>query len=159
MTTTEPTTNHDGTENGQTQLSLGTAAARNLSTTTKTPPQMQSITSRWLVRLLPWVQATGGTYRVNRRLTYTLGDGRITCTNTGATVRVVPQELRELPALRDFDDADALGVLADRFSQHEYSAGDVIAEPGEPVDRLLLIAHGKVRKRTPGEYGEVTVQS
>ena len=33
----------------------------------------------------------------------------------------------------------------------------MIAEPGEPVDRLLLIAHGKVRKRTPGEYGEDAV--
>jgi hypothetical protein len=35
------------------QLSLSTAAARNLTTTTKTVPQMQGITSRWLLRLLP----------------------------------------------------------------------------------------------------------
>jgi len=33
-------------------------------------PQMQGITSRWLLRQLPWVQASGGTYRVNRRLSY-----------------------------------------------------------------------------------------
>ncbi len=31
------------------QLSLGTAAARNLATTTKSVPQMQGITSRWLL--------------------------------------------------------------------------------------------------------------
>lgn len=47
------------------QQSLGTAAARNLATTTKSAPQMQEITSRWLLRMLPWVQVQGGTYRVN----------------------------------------------------------------------------------------------
>ncbi|WP_338604133.1 family 2B encapsulin nanocompartment shell protein [Saccharopolyspora sp. SCSIO 74807] len=138
-------------------LSLGTAAARNLATTTKTPPQMQGISSRWLLRKLPWVEATAGTYRVNRRLTYTLGDGRITFVNTGAHVQVVPQELRELPALRGFDDSGALGALADRFTQHEYAAGDVIAEAGQPIDRLLLVAHGKVHKLTRGQYGDDAV--
>ncbi|HSY00353.1 MAG TPA: Crp/Fnr family transcriptional regulator, partial [Streptomyces sp.] len=37
--------------------SLSTAAARNLATTTKSAPQMQEITSRWLLRMLPWVEA------------------------------------------------------------------------------------------------------
>lgn len=80
-------------ENGQPQQSLGTAAARNLATTTKSAPQMQEITSRWLLKMLPWVQIKGGNYRVNRRLTYTVGDGRVTFTNTGANVQVIPQEL------------------------------------------------------------------
>ncbi len=42
---------------------------------------MQAITSRWLLRLLPWVQADGGVFRVNRRLSYALGDGRVQFTN------------------------------------------------------------------------------
>ncbi len=92
------------------QLSLSTAAARNLATTTKSVPQMQGITSRWLLRLLPWVEASGGTYRVNRRLSYTVGDGRVTFTSTGADVRVIPAELRELPVLREFGDEAVLGV-------------------------------------------------
>ena len=62
---------------GQEQLSLSTAAARNLATTTKSEPQMQGISSRWLLRKLPWVKTGGGTYRVNRRLSYTVGDGRV----------------------------------------------------------------------------------
>ncbi|RYZ44458.1 MAG: Crp/Fnr family transcriptional regulator, partial [Myxococcaceae bacterium] len=41
-------------------LSLGTAAARQLATTTKSEPQMQGISSRWLLKLLPWVQVSGG---------------------------------------------------------------------------------------------------
>ncbi|PHJ96933.1 hypothetical protein VF09_36035, partial [Nostoc linckia z9] len=48
----------------QLPMSLQTQAARNLATTTKTQPQMQGITSRWLLKLLPWVQVTGGSYRV-----------------------------------------------------------------------------------------------
>jgi hypothetical protein len=68
---------------GRLMLSLCTAAARNLATTTKTVPQMQGITSRWLLKLLPWVEASGGTYRVNRRLSYSIGDGRLTFTSVG----------------------------------------------------------------------------
>jgi CRP-like cAMP-binding protein len=157
VTGTEPAQSSVGTENGQGQLSLGTAAARNLATTTKTPPQMQAITSRWLLRLLPWVQASGGAYRVNRRLSYTLGDGRVTFTNTGAEVRVIPNELRELPPLRDFEDAGVLEALANRFVQREYDAGEVIATAGRPASEVVLIAHGKVNQLGAGKYGDQTV--
>src|SRR3954467_13958976 len=85
-------------------LSLGTEAARNLATTTKSAPQMQGISSRWLLRMLPWVQASGGVYRVNRRLSYAVGDGRLSFSSVGAKVRVVPPELCELPLLRGFGD-------------------------------------------------------
>src|SRR3954447_25723885 len=85
------------------QQSLATSAARNVATTTKSAPQMQEITSRWLLRRLPWVQVQGGTYRVNRRLSYAVGDGRVTFVKTGNEVQVIPAELRELPALRDFE--------------------------------------------------------
>jgi hypothetical protein len=142
-----------GTENGQPQLSLSTAAARNLATTTKSAPQMQAISSRWLLRILPWVQVSGGVYRVNRRLTYVVGDGRITFVGTGAEVRVIPQELGEIPLFREFGDADALAALADRFVQQEFAAGDVIVELGQPADQLYLVAHGKVSTSCAGKFG------
>lgn len=145
------------TENGQPQLSLATAAARNLATTTKTVPQMQAITSRWLLRLLPWVEASGGVYRVNRRLSFVLGDGRVSFINVGSDVRVVPQELRELPMFRGFDDDEVLEEVAHRFTQREYGAGDVIVEVGQPADQIVLIAHGKVNKLGVGKYGDETV--
>ncbi|MDJ0795433.1 MAG: family 2A encapsulin nanocompartment shell protein [Calothrix sp. MO_167.B12] len=53
--------------NNQPQQSLSTNSARNLTSTTKTPPQMQGSTPRWLLKLLPWVEVPGGTFRVNRR--------------------------------------------------------------------------------------------
>ncbi|SDK70575.1 Cyclic nucleotide-binding domain-containing protein [Nonomuraea maritima] len=148
------TTHSSMPENGNGQLSLSTDAARQLSTTTKTPPQMQEITSRWLLRLLPWVQCSGGVFRVNRRLTYTLGDGRITFSTTGSEVRVIPAELTELPMLRGFDDMEALEALASRFTQREVEAGEKIVSEGAPADQLVLIAHGRVGKVGLGAYGD-----
>ncbi|MCW5316943.1 cyclic nucleotide-binding domain-containing protein [Nostoc sp. KVJ3] len=144
-------------EGGQPQLSLSTAAARNLAKTTKSAPQMQSITSRWLLKMLPWVQTKGGTYRVNRRSTYTFGDGRVTFTNTGEEVRVIPQELGELPLLREFDDVEVLNALASRFVQQEFAPGDIIVQSGQPANQLFLIAHGKVNKIGVGKYDEQPV--
>ncbi|NUR89647.1 MAG: cyclic nucleotide-binding domain-containing protein [Nonomuraea sp.] len=136
------------------QLSLSTDAAKQLATTTKTPPQMQEITSRWLLRLLPWVQCSGGVFRVNRRLTYTLGDGRITFSTTGSDVRVIPAELTELPILRGFDDMEVLEALADRFQQREIEPGETIVREDDPADQLVLIAHGRVAKVGTGAYGD-----
>ena len=136
------------------QLSLGTAAARNLATTTKSAPQMQGITSRWLLRVLPWVETKGGVYRVNRRLSYAVGDGRVTFTNVGSDIQVIPAELCELPFLRSYDDMDVLTALAGKFKQQELKAGDVIVEKGEAADQIVLIAHGKVNKIMTGKYGD-----
>ena len=149
----------DGALDGEAEqrLSLGTVAARNLATTTKTVPQMQQVSSRWLLRVLPWVEAQGGAYRVNRRLTYAVGDGRVTFAGTGTEVKVIPRELCELPVLRGFDDEGALNALADRFVQQEFQPGDVLVEAGQPVDRVFLIAHGKVQRIRVGEYGAPAV--
>ncbi|MCG7524368.1 cyclic nucleotide-binding domain-containing protein [Streptomyces sp. OfavH-34-F] len=139
------------------QQSLGTAAARNLATTTKTAPQMQEITSRWLLKMLPWVQVQGGTYRVNRRLSYAVGDGRVTFVQTGDRVAVIPAELGELPALRGFEDEEVLAELARRCEQVDIPAGHVLAAEGDPADRVYLLAHGKVEKVGSGPYGDETV--
>ena len=134
--------------------SLTTAAARKLASTTKTPPQMQGISPRWLLRVLPWVETTGGTYRVNRRLTHTLGDGRVEFVSTGADISVIPEELREIPLLRGLEDRAALRTLAESFTQREHAPGDVLTTRGEPVDELLLIAHGRLTKLGAGQYDD-----
>ncbi len=136
------------------QLSLGTGAARNLATTTKSEPQMQGISSRWLLRTLPWVEASGGTYRVNRRLVYSVGRGRASFQWTGARVRVIPPSLGEMPALRGFTDEVVLAELADSFTQRDVERGEVLVETGRPVEELFLIAHGKVTRTGTGKYGE-----
>ncbi|MFF6877842.1 family 2B encapsulin nanocompartment shell protein [Streptomyces sp. NPDC012474] len=142
------------TEQTKPQQSLGTAAARNLATTTKSVPQMQEISSRWLLRMLPWVDIQGGTYRVNRRLTFAVGDGRLTFVKTGDRVEIIPAELGELPALRSYDDEEVLFEIARRCEQREIPAGDVIASFGGPSEEVYLLAHGRVEKVGTGPYGE-----
>ncbi|MFF1722056.1 family 2B encapsulin nanocompartment shell protein [Streptomyces sviceus] len=145
------------TEQDRPQQSLGTAAARNLATTTKSAPQMQEISSRWLLRMLPWVNVQGGTYRVNRRLSYAVGDGRVTFVKTGDRVEVIPAELRELPALRSYEEDDVLSELAQRCQQREFTQGSVIASFGAQADEVYLLAHGRVEKVGTGPYGDDAV--
>ncbi|MFF0060633.1 family 2B encapsulin nanocompartment shell protein [Streptomyces sp. NPDC005279] len=144
-------------EQQTTQQSLGTAAARNLATTTKSAPQMQEITSRWLLRMLPWVQVQGGTYRVNRRLSYSVGDGRVTFVQTGDRVAVIPAELGELPALREYGDEAVLAELANRCEQREFAPGEVLAASGSDAGRVFLLAHGRVEQIGTGPYGDEAV--
>ncbi|MEU2504860.1 family 2B encapsulin nanocompartment shell protein [Streptomyces sp. NPDC007863] len=139
------------------QQSLGTAAARNLASTTKSAPQMQEISSRWLLRTLPWVETKGGAYRVNRRLSYSVGDGRVTFVQTGDRVAVIPAELGELPALRGYEDQAALAELAARCVQRDVAAGEVLAVAGSPADRVYLLAHGRVEQLGEGPYGDEAV--
>ena len=140
--------------NGQVRSSLGTAAARNLATTTKTPPQMQGITNRWVQRILPWVEVKGGTYRVNRRMSYSVGDGRVDVVQTADRVSMIPAELGEFPALRGYDDPDVLAALAGRFAQREIEAGTVVAQAGTPMDAVFVVAHGRLGRSAANRYGE-----
>lgn len=137
--------------------SLSTSAAHKLSHTTKSEPQMQGITSRWLTRALPWTQVNGGVYRVNRRLTHTVGNGEVEFVIEGSQARVIPLELLELPPLRGFDDEEVLAALAQRFEQRDLDPGTVVTEFGNPMDQVLLIVHGKLSKVGSGEFDEQTI--
>jgi CRP-like cAMP-binding protein len=140
---------------GDQLTSLSTQAARQLATTTKSEPQMQAISSRWLLKSLPWVDVKGGTYRVNRRLQLRVGRGRVQFVqNGGDDIRVVPRTLTELPALRGYPDLDVLKELAARFRVREVRAGQVVFEAGQPVTEAYLVVHGRLTRFTEGKYGE-----
>lgn len=138
--------------------SLSTRAARQLATTTKTRPQMQAITSRWLLKTLPWVDVRGGTYRVNRRLRLRTGRGRVQFEHNGADdIKVIPQTLTELPVLRGYSDAEVLKELAGRFRVREVRPGQVLCEAGQPAAGTYLVVHGRFARYAPGKYGEEEV--
>ncbi|MEU6863685.1 family 2B encapsulin nanocompartment shell protein [Streptomyces sp. NPDC046876] len=139
------------------QRSLATSAARNLATTTKSVPQMQEISDRWLLKTLPWVPVQGGTYRVNRRLSYTVGDGRVEFVKTGNRVQVIPAELGELPLLRTYEDLDVLTELARRCRQVDFEPGRELTSFGSASDQVFLLAHGRIEQIGPGPYGEDAV--
>lgn len=138
--------------------SLGTRAARQLATTTKSEPQMRGISSRWLIRKLPWVDVRGGTYRVNRRLRLRVGRGRVHFEHNGADdIRVIPRTLTELPAFRGYTDDDVLEEIAARHSVREVRAGQVLCEAGRPVSETYLVVHGRFTRFVAGKYGEEEV--
>ncbi|SOD90436.1 family 2B encapsulin nanocompartment shell protein [Streptomyces sp. Ag109_G2-15] len=135
--------------------SLSTRAARNLATTTKSEPQMQAITSRWLLKTLPWVDVKGGTYRVNRRLQLRTGRGRVHFEQNGADdIRVIPETLTELPILRGYPHLDVLREMATRFQPREVRPGQVLFEAGQPVTEAYLVVHGRFTRFAAGKYGE-----
>lgn len=136
------------------QSSLATQAARQLANTTKTRPQMQGISPRWLLRMLEWVEVPGGTFRVNRRQSFTVGDGRLSFVNTGAVVQVIPHELAELPVLRGLEDEEVFKTLAGQFVQKEYGRGQVIKAQGDPAEHICLLAHGRANRVQRSQYGE-----
>ncbi|PKW17928.1 family 2B encapsulin nanocompartment shell protein [Saccharopolyspora spinosa] len=136
-------------------LSLQTQAARLLATTTKTPPQMQSISSRNLLKRLPWITVSSGTYRVNRRLQIKVGRGRVSFVQDGADVRIIPHTLTELAALRGYSGTGVLERLAGLFTVRQVTQGEVLAEEGQPIREVFVVAHGRVERLVTGEYGTV----
>lgn len=134
--------------------SLSTAAARQLASTTKTEPQMQGITSRWLLRRLEWVEVKGGAYRVNRRRTITPGRGRVQFVqNSADDVRIIPETLRGLPILSEFHEVGVLGELADLFRVRHVARGEVVVTQHRPVTEAFIIAHGRLGRYASGKYG------
>ncbi|MFI8253571.1 hypothetical protein ACIGFN_08390 [Streptomyces filamentosus] len=102
--------------------SLGTAAARNLASTTRSAPQVQEISSRRLLRTPPRVEAKGGAYQVDRRLGHAVGDGRVTFVQTGERAAVIPAELGELPALRGCEGEEVSAEPPARRVQRQVTA-------------------------------------
>ena len=131
------------------QRSLTTSTARNLATTTKSAPQVQATSPRWLLRMLPWVEARGGAYRVNRRLSYEGGTGKVMFAGSLNEVVLVPPSLTEIGFLAGLSDPELLTALAGRFTRTDYHAGEAIAADGG----LTVIAHGKVARTRAGKYG------
>ncbi len=144
-------------DNATSRSSLGPVAARQLTELSISAPQMRGISPRWLLRQLPWIDTKGGVFRVNRRLTYRVGDGLIEFFNTGPAIAVIPGSLRELPLLRGFLHDEPLRELASLFVQRTYPAGALLSEHGRPIDRLILLVHGKLEKSITGKYGSDSV--
>src|SRR6202044_3545040 len=96
------------------QGSVTTGVARNLANTTKTTPKMMSITPRWVLSLLPWVQVEGGTYRVNRTKVELKKAERINIESVGGKTSFLPEALRAVPLFSRLPDA-IIGRMASRF--------------------------------------------
>src|SRR5690349_23735557 len=100
------------------QRSVTTSVARNLANTTKTPPKMMSITPRWLLSLLPWVQVDGGTYRVNRTKVELAKAERIGVDLSGGVASFPQESLRSVPLFSKLPEA-IVGRMAGSFKTEQ----------------------------------------
>jgi CRP-like cAMP-binding protein len=135
------------------QRSVTTKVARNLANTTKTPPQMMSITPRWLLKLLPWVHVSSGTYRVNRTKIELQKPDRIGIDFHEGDPSFKPDALKSIPLFSSFNDEIITG-LAKKFVLEESDLGNTLILEGEERHKLFIIAHGQVEILSKGLHGE-----
>ena len=134
------------------QRSVTTATARNLANTTKTSPKMMSITPRWSLSLLPWVQVDGGTYRVNRTKVELSKAERIGVDVTGEKASFAPESLRSVPLFSKLSDT-IIGRMTSRFSTSNVSLGNKLLVEGEDRSDFFIIAQGQVEVLSKGVHG------
>jgi CRP-like cAMP-binding protein len=134
------------------QRSVTTSVARNLATTTKTSPKMMSITPRWLLSLLPWVQVEGGTFRVNRTKVELSKAQRIEVEFVNDAFVLPPEALRSVPLFYNVSDA-ALARMAKNFKLEEVSLGNKLIVEGEDLAKFFIIAQGQVEVLSKGVHG------
>jgi hypothetical protein len=134
------------------QRSVTTAVARNLATTTKTNPKMMSITPRWVLSQLPWVQVSGGTYRVNRTKVELSKAERIEVDIANGSASFPPESLRSVPLFSRLPD-DIVTRLAGRFKTEEVSLGNNLVVEGKDRNKFFIIAQGQVEVLSKGVHG------
>ena len=134
------------------QRSVTTSVAKNLATTTKTSPKMMSITPRWLLSLLPWVQVDGGTYRVNRTKVELTKAERIGVDVSGNVASFAPEALRGVPLFSGLPEA-IITRMATRFKTEDVSLGNKLVVEGEDRSKFFIIAQGQVEVLSKGIHG------
>jgi hypothetical protein len=124
---------------------LGAQAARQLSNTTKTPPQWVGVTPRWLVSLLPWTPVEAGTYRVNK-----VKEGG----EDAITIACSPSDSDELPnAFVDYEEAPreyTLSTVTTTIDVHT-RISDLYRSPMDQVREQLAVLIEMVKERQENE--------
>src|SRR5689334_6460975 len=121
---------------------LGEQAARQLSNTTKTPPQWLGSTPRWLVQLLPWTPVEAGVYRLNRVLD---GGFAVECSPDDDTNRKV--------ALIDYEKNPREYVLSTVTTTIEVHTriSDLFRSPMDQVKEQLTVAIERMKEKQEEE--------
>ncbi len=134
------------------QRSVTTSTARNLANTTKTSPKMMSITPRWLLSLMPWVQVDGGTYRVNRTKVELSKAERIPIDVRDGGYSFAPEAVRSVPLFSKLPEA-IITRMATGFKQEVVSLGNKLIVEGQDRSKFFVIAQGQVEVLSKGAHG------
>ncbi|MBR4840821.1 MAG: cyclic nucleotide-binding domain-containing protein [Paludibacteraceae bacterium] len=135
------------------QRSITTATARKLANTTKTPPQMGSITPRLLLKLLPWTQVESGTYRVNRTKVELKKADRIAIQYFDGVASFTAKDLRQIPLFANIDQ-EIVADLARNFVPVEVTRGENLITQGKDKQKFFIVASGQAEVISTGLHGE-----
>jgi hypothetical protein len=113
---------------------------------------MMSITPRWVLSQLPWVQVSGGTYRVNRTKVELSKAERIEVDIANGSASFPPESLRSVPLFSRLPD-DIVTRLAGRFKTEEVSLGNKLVVEGKDRNKFFIIAQGQVEVLSKGVHG------
>lgn len=135
------------------QRSVTTATARKLANTTKTPPQMGSITPRLLLKLLPWTQVESGTYRVNRTKVELKKAERIAVEYINGEPSFQDKSLRGIPVFSHVGE-DIVRRIARLFVAEEVPLGNYLITEGKDRQKFFIVASGQAEVISKGPHGE-----
>ena len=135
------------------QRSVTTATARKLANTTKTAPQMGSITPRLLLKLLPWTQVESGTYRVNRTKVELKKADRINVEYLDGVPSFSAESLRGIPVFSHIDE-DIVRRIAKRFISEEVELGNYLIREGKDPQKFFIVVSGQAEVISKGVHGE-----
>lgn len=121
---------------------IGEKAARQLSNTTKTPPQWRGASPRWLTQLLPWTPVEAGVYRLNQAL------------DDDFAVKCSPEQGEILPVgLSDYETQPREYVLSSITTTIEVDTriSDLFRSPMDQVKEQLTLAVEKLKEKQENE--------
>lgn len=132
--------------------SLPKEQARPLTEITKTRPQMEGISSRNLIKQLPWVSVTGGYFRVNRRQVLEIRPGMVTFDTSDRTPKIFGPSLSQMPSLSKIENEEILNRIAEAAELQEFEKNTPILEQGSEPNAIYIIYNGKVSFIEPGIF-------
>jgi len=127
----------------KTPHTLSELAAKQLATTTKTPPQYQAITPRWLVRFLDWKPLEAGTLRVNR----VVDDGTVEVVCDVKDEKPIPESFvnyQEKPREYTLNSISAVLDIQTKVS-------DLYSSPHDQIQEQLRLTIETVKERQESE--------
>ncbi len=122
--------------------SLRERAARQLSNTTKTPPQWRGATPRWLVQMMPWTPVEAGVYRVNQAI------------DEAFAAKCSPEPGETLPVgFSDYEQQPREYVLTSVTTTIEVDTriSDLFRSPMDQVKEQLSLAVEKLKEKQENE--------
>ncbi len=113
---------------------------------------MMSITPRHLLKLIPWVQVDGGTYRVNRTKVDLSKAERIPVDVVDGVATLNSDELRRVPHFSKLSDK-ILKLMVSAFTTESVLIGNKLIVEGEDRSKFFVIARGQVEVLSKGVHG------